>query len=89
MDLVAGVDSSTQSCKVVIREAATGRLVRQFRSAHPEGTEIDPDYWWRALQRAFQAARGVDDVAWLSVAGRQHGMVCLDENVQIVRPALL
>jgi xylulokinase len=42
MTLVAGVDSSTQACKVVVRDAATGALIRQGRAAHPEGTEIDP-----------------------------------------------
>jgi len=37
--LVAGIDSSTQSCKVVIREADGGALVREGRAAHPDGTE--------------------------------------------------
>ena len=50
--LVAGIDSSTQSCKVVIREADTGALVREGRAAHPPGTEVDPADWWRALQEA-------------------------------------
>ena len=49
MPLVAGVDSSTQSCKVVIRDAATGALVRSGRAAHPDGTEVDPAAWWGAL----------------------------------------
>ncbi|MEV0151277.1 MULTISPECIES: xylulokinase [unclassified Nonomuraea] len=89
MTLVAGVDSSTQSCKVVIRDAATGRLVRQGRAAHPEGTEIHPSHWWAALLRAVEEAGGLDDVAAVSVAGQQHGMVCLDEAGQVVREALL
>ena len=46
MTLVAGVDSSTQSCKVVIRDADTGALVRQGRAPHPDGTEVDPAAWW-------------------------------------------
>jgi xylulokinase len=89
MALVAGVDSSTQSCKVVIRDADTGELVRQGRARHPAGTEIDPTLWWSALQQAIQAAGGLDDVAALSVGGQQHGMVCLDEAGDVVRPALL
>ena len=40
MALVAGVDSSTQSCKIVVRDAATGGLVRQARASHPDGTEV-------------------------------------------------
>ena len=87
--LVAGVDSSTQSCKVVIRHAATGELVRQGRAGHPDGTEVDPDAWWVALQAAIADAGGLDDVAALSVGGQQHGMVALDEQGQVIRDALL
>jgi xylulokinase len=89
MALVAGVDSSTQSCKVVVRDAETGRLLRRGRAPHPEGTEVDPEHWWRALQGAVSAAGGLDDVAAISVAGQQHGMVCLDERGRVVRDALL
>ncbi|MFI7691332.1 xylulokinase [Nonomuraea sp. NPDC049655] len=89
MTLVAGVDSSTQSCKVVIREAETGALVRQGRAAHPAGTEIHPSHWWTALLRAVEEAGGLADVAAISVAGQQHGMVCLDEAGEVVRDALL
>ncbi|GAA2677926.1 xylulokinase [Actinoplanes palleronii] len=89
MALVAGIDSSTQSCKVVIRDAETGKLVREGRAAHPDGTEVHPDAWWAALQQAIAEAGGLDDVAAASVAGQQHGMVVLDENGDVVRPALL
>ncbi|CAN7394133.1 xylulokinase [Arthrobacter sp. LjRoot78] len=89
MPLVAGIDSSTQSCKVVIRDAATGELVRQGRAAHPDGSEIHPDHWWNALQEAIAQAGGLDDVAAVSVGGQQHGMVCLDASGAVVRPALL
>ncbi|MGF9763720.1 FGGY family carbohydrate kinase, partial [Microvirga sp. 0TCS3.31] len=87
--LVAGIDSSTQSCKVVVRDAETGALVRQGRAAHPDGTEVHPDHWWAALQAAIAEAGGLDDVAAVSVGGQQHGMVCLDEDGAVVRPALL
>ncbi|MDG4767396.1 xylulokinase [Solwaraspora sp. WMMD406] len=89
MTLVAGVDSSTQSCKVVIRDADTGKLVREGRAGHPDGTEVHPDAWWAALRQAVDAAGGLDDVSAAAVAGQQHGMVCLDEAGQVVRPALL
>ncbi|MGH3601727.1 MAG: xylulokinase [Pseudonocardiaceae bacterium] len=89
MTLVAGVDSSTQSCKVVIRDAETGELVRHGRGTHPEGTEVHPDAWWAALQTALNEAGGLDDVAAVAVGAQQHGMVCLDETGRVVRPALL
>jgi xylulokinase len=89
MALVAGIDSSTQSCKVVVRDADTGELMRQGRAAHPEGTEVHPDAWWDALQEAITQAGGLADVSALAVGGQQHGMVCLDSDGRVIRPALL
>src|ERR687893_767750 len=63
MPLVAGVDTSTQSCKIVVRDASTGELVRSGSAKHPDGTEIDPQHWWTAFQQAAQDAGGLDDVA--------------------------
>ena len=87
--LVAGIDSSTQSCKVVVCDAGTGEVVRQGRAPHPDGTEIDPAAWESAAARAIAAAGGLDDVAAVSVAAQQHGLVCLDRDGHPVRPALL
>jgi xylulokinase len=87
--LVAGIDSSTQSCKVVICEADTGQIVRSASSPHPDGTEIDPQLWWAALQEGVDAAGGLDDVAAVSVGAQQHGMVCLDSAGGVIRDALL
>jgi xylulokinase len=89
MTLVAGVDSSTQSCTVVVRDALTGALVRRGSAPHPGGTEVDPEAWWDALQAAIADAGGLDDVEALSVGGQQHGMVCLDAEGRVIRPALL
>lgn len=89
MALVAGIDSSTQSCKVVIRDAQTGVLVRDGSAAHPDGTEVHPNAWWDALREAIAAAGGLDDVAAIAVGGQQHGMVVLDAAGEVIRPALL
>lgn len=89
MTLVAGVDSSTQSCKIVIRDAASGDVVRRGRASHPEGTEVAPTAWWDALRSAIADAGGLEDVAAISVAGQQHGMVVLDAAGRVVRDALL
>jgi xylulokinase len=87
--LVAGVDSSTQSCKVLVVDADTGAVLRRGRALHPDGTEVHPDHWWTALREAVADAGGLDDVAAVSVGGQQHGMVALDDSGQVVRPALL
>ncbi|MDP9207643.1 MAG: FGGY family carbohydrate kinase, partial [Actinomycetota bacterium] len=89
MTLVAGVDSSTQACKVVVRDAGSGELRREGRAPHPDGTEVDPAAWEQALGAAIEAAGGLEDVAAVGVGAQQHGMVCLDEAGQVVRPALL
>lgn len=89
MALVAGVDSSTQSCKVVIRDLTSGEIVRSGRAIHPTGTEVDPNAWWDALQVAVRDAGGLEDVVAIGIGGQQHGMVCLDVEGDVVRPALL
>jgi len=89
MTLVAGIDSSTQSCKVVIRDAETGAVVREGRAGHPDGTEVSPQAWETALETAIAQAGGLVDVAALAVGAQQHGMVCLDDRGEVVRPALL
>jgi len=87
MSLVAGVDSSTQSTKVLLVESETGEIVDSGRASHPEGSECPPEAWWEALQ---EAGKGILDRAEaVAVSGQQHGMVALDANDQVVRPALL
>ena len=87
--IIAGVDSSTQSVKVVLRDAHTGQLLRQGRAPHPEGTEVDPTLWKNALDIAINDAGGLDGVSAISIAGQQHGMVALDAAGEVIRPALL
>lgn len=89
MTLVAGIDSSTQSCKVLVCDADTGQVIREGRAGHPDGTEIDPAAWESAVAEAIAAAGGFDDVEAVAVGAQQHGMVCLDGAGQVVRPALL
>jgi xylulokinase len=85
--LVAGVDSSTQSTKVVLCDAGDGTVVGRGSAPHPPGTEADPADWWAAL---LQAGGGLlDRAAAVGVAGQQHGMVVLDSRGEVVRPALL
>jgi xylulokinase len=85
--LVAGVDSSTQSTKALLCEAADGTIVDQASAPYPPGTECPPQAWREALAQAG------DDLllraAAVGVAGQQHGMVVLDENAEVIRPALL
>jgi xylulokinase len=85
--LVAGVDSSTQSTKVLLCEAADGTIVARGSAPHPGGTEADPSAWRYALQQAGEEL--LPRAAAIGIAGQQHGMVVLDENAEVIRPALL
>jgi xylulokinase len=87
--LVAGIDSSTQSCKVVVRDLASGAILRKGSAPHPAGTEVDPEAWWDALQSAMSSAGGIDDVAAISISAQQHGLVALDDRGNVIRPSLL
>jgi xylulokinase len=85
--LVAGVDSSTQSTKVLLCEAADGAIVARGSAPHPGGTEADPLAWRYALNEAGEELLRRADA--IGIAGQQHGMIVLDENAEVIRPALL
>ncbi|MFB4193717.1 xylulokinase [Streptomyces carpaticus] len=90
--LVVGVDSSTQSTKALVVDAATGTVVARGQAPHvvsPEG-DSDPGQWWQALGEALdQCGPVVREAAAVSVAGQQHGLVTLDGDGRPVRNALL
>jgi xylulokinase len=94
---VAGVDSSTQSTKVEIRDLDTGEIVAFASSPHPAVTppcsEQDPRSWWMAFENAWNRAvgelAGSAKVDAISIGGQQHGMVALDADDVPVHPAKL
>lgn len=94
MPLVAGVDCSTQSTKVLVVDVDTGRTVASGRASHEvTGTdgarETHPAVWWAALRDALAETGRAGDVDGLAIAGQQHGLVVLDAQGQPLRPAML
>ncbi|MFD7878088.1 xylulokinase [Streptomyces sp. NPDC059766] len=92
--LVVGVDTSTQSTKVLVVDAATGQVVASGQAPHTvssgAGRESDPRQWWDALHRALrQCGDAAREAAAVSIGGQQHGLVALDAQGEPVRPALL
>lgn len=87
MALVLGIDSSTQSTKALLVDAESGEVLEERRATHPDGTEVDPRAWLRAVDEA--AGPLLERADALSVGGQQHGMVLLDESGEVVRDALL
>lgn len=92
--LVAGVDSSTQSTKVLIVDADTGAVVASGQAPHRvtgEGgaRESDPAEWRAALASALAATGRAQEIRAISVAGQQHGLVVLGDDGEPLRPAIL
>jgi xylulokinase len=72
---------------VLLVNADDGTVLGQASAPHPDGTECHPDRWWEALSAA---GRGLLERAEaVGVAAQQHGMVTLDDNGTVVRPAML
>ncbi|MBU3693170.1 MAG: xylulokinase [Candidatus Nanopelagicaceae bacterium] len=86
--IVAGVDSSTQSVKVVLRDADSGELIASTSRPHPDGTEVNPQSWKKALDEALSEL-GKHKIDAISIGGQQHGMVTLNANGEVIRDALL
>lgn len=95
IEVVAGVDSSTQSCTVELRELSTGALVGTGRAAHPVThppvSEQHPDTWWRALSEALADSRRDHDVriVGIGIGAQCHGLVAMDAAGDVIRPAKL
>jgi xylulokinase len=94
VDLVAGIDVSTQGTKAVIVDPDLGQVVATGTAPHTvEGVggarETHPDVWWTALQEALAATGWAADVRAISVAGQQHGLVVTDGHQRPLRPAIL
>lgn len=93
-DLVAGIDSSTQSCTVVLRRIEDGGVVAQTRTPHPVTTpprsEQAAEAWWEALLAAFGELGAYQSrIAAISVGGQGHGLVMLDGEGKSLRKAKL
>ena len=92
--LVAGVDCSTQATKVLVVDPEDGRVVASGRGAHEVtgsggARETDPQVWWDALRAALAESGHAGQLAALSVAGQQHGLVVCDAGARPLRPAVL
>lgn len=92
-----GIDCGTQGTKALLMDENGNPLGRGY-AAHalierPNGArEQDPQWWVDALcDSVKQALAGVPSaqVLALGVSGQQHGLVVLDENYQVIRPAKL
>jgi len=99
--LVIGVDSGTQSTKVLAVNARDGKVVGEAARAYgliaglPPGAREQHPRAWRAaaaaaIKEALKKAKAsAGEVAAIGVSGQQHGFVPLDKEGQVIRPAKL
>ncbi|MFN0145524.1 MAG: FGGY family carbohydrate kinase [Dehalococcoidia bacterium] len=92
--LVAGIESSARFTRVLVIDPADGRVVASTRANHAVRSaarlrEGDIDSWWQALAEAVQETRWAGDIAAVSVAAPQGGLVLLDGLGRALRPAIL
>ncbi|MDH3500251.1 MAG: xylulokinase, partial [Acidimicrobiia bacterium] len=83
-----------QSTKVLVVDADGGDVIATGRAAHEVtgvagARETDPELWWSALQEAIAETGRGHEIAAISVAAQQHGMVVLDGDGTPLRPAKL
>lgn len=92
--LVAGVDSSTQSTKVVIVDVDTGEVLEEASAPHHpdisgDAAEDDPERWWAALREALAACSHAGEISAIGVGAQQRGLVVSGEGSTALRRAVL
>ena len=93
-----GIDVGTGGSRAVLIDAQ-GVVVnsatashQDMRMDHPLWAEQDPDDWWAASQSAIQSVLAnvsLADVRGIGLSGQMHGLVMLDRDDRVIRPALI
>jgi xylulokinase len=100
MTAVMGIDVGTGGLRAIVIDAESGRVMGAATSDYPLSTpqplwgEQDPAHWWQAARQAIPQAlsrSGVraQELAGLGLTGQMHGLVLLDEQQAVIRPAIL
>ena len=99
MTYFVGIDSSTTATKSLLMRAdgevlAVASSEYTYEAPHPLWTEQHPELWWQgtvASLRQVLAETGVSptEIEGVGLTGQMHGMVLLDQQGEVLRPALL
>ncbi|WP_122663597.1 xylulokinase [Pseudomonas viridiflava] len=95
-----GIDCGTQGTKAIVLDAASGQVLGQGSAAHSMISghngrrEQDVEQWLSAFEQAtaealLQAGISGQQILGIGVSGQQHGLVLLDDDGQVLRPAKL
>ncbi|MFI7314117.1 FGGY family carbohydrate kinase [Streptomyces hygroscopicus] len=90
MGIVAGLDSSSDSTRIVVCDTDTGAVIKQGYAPHPVGGsgDVDPQAWLMSLGEAAEGGL-LEGVQAIGVSAQQHGLLALDAGGVLVRPALM
>jgi len=99
MRLLLGIDLSTTGAKALLIDTH-GRVVSSATTSlnistpHPLWSEQDPREWWTATTNSIRQALATanasgDDVSAIGLTGQMHGLVLLDAEGEVLRPAIL
>ena len=97
MKYFIGIDLGTSAIKLLLVDG-TGTILNTVTKEyplifpHPGWSEQEPGEWWSALRTGItELTHGFDTskIAGIGVGGQMHGLVALDENDAVIRPAIL
>ncbi len=99
--VLVGIDVGTTGVKALAIDATGEVLARaeigyELQTPQPGWAEQDPEDWWRASELALASLGdqlgergGSEAITGIGLSGQMHGLVCLDEQLAVIRPAIL
>lgn len=98
-----GYDIGSSSVKASLVNVDSGKCVAssffpkteaEIKAVQPGWAEQDPDSWWSYLKSATHAVMtesgvAANDIAAIGISYQMHGLVCVDKNQQVLRPAII
>ena len=95
--LFIGIDLGTSSTKLLLSDEKGNILNTVSKDyplifPHPGWSEQDPELWWKACAEGIpELLKGFDasSVAGIGSGGQMHGLVALDKDDNVIRPAIL
>ena len=95
--LYIGVDLGTSAVKLLLMDGS-GKIKKIVSKEYPlyfpnpGWSEQNPEDWWTAVQegvRELTADFDKKQIGGISFGGQMHGLVILDKDDQVIRPAIL
>ena len=103
MRYLLGYDIGSSSVKASLVNVETGKCVAsdfypkkeaEIIAVRPGWAEQHPDMWWGNLREATasvmqKSGAGKDEIAAVGISYQMHGLVCVDKDQNVLRPAII